>query len=188
MPKATVRTATVKDLDLFGSSSALDVGGDLLHPDPRSRCGRSGVSPVGASANAFEPLRGIHRRSRRHPRRERVRVAHRGSTAATSSGDNGGVPVVHVHSAGPSREGPRDPNRACRNPLGEGVRHLRHPLARIRRRRAGLPATWVRTDKGDATHPYADAAATATSLAKIRAATVPMISPPRMHASLHIRP
>jgi len=171
----------------LGSSSALNVGGNLRHLGARSRCGRSGVSSVGAHANAFEPLCGIHRRSRRHSRRERVRVAHGGSTASTSRGHHGGVPAVHVHGAGPSREGSRSANRACREPLGEGPRHLGHALARIRLWRAGLPTTRVRADEGDATHPHAGAAATPPSLPKIRAATVAMISPPRTHASLHIR-
>src|SRR5438105_4460367 len=88
-----------------GASPAVDVRVHRHILEPRSGRGRPRLSSMGPDPIAIRTVGRFHRRMRRSPGRERVRVDHGRPAASRSARDRCRVPFVDVHGTGPSRGG-----------------------------------------------------------------------------------
>src|SRR6266480_3812216 len=91
-----------------GASPSVDVRVHRHILEPRSGRGRYRLSSMGPDPIAIRTIGRFHRRTRRSPGCERVRVDHGRPAAPRSARDRCRVPPVDVHGTGPSRGGPCD--------------------------------------------------------------------------------
>jgi len=171
-----------------GASPAVDVRVHRHILEPRSGRGRPRLSSMGPDPIAIRTVGRFHRRMRRSPGRERVRVDHGRPAAPGSSGDRRRVSPLHVHGTRPSRGGPCDADRPRRDAVGEGPRHFVDGPTRLGVRRIDLSATRFRTDAGDATLPCSGASSEPAFLQENGASRKAFLKARCTHASLHIRP
>ena len=171
-----------------GASPAVDVRVHRHILEPRSGRGRPRLSSMGPEPIASRTVGRFHRRMRRSPGRERVRVNHGRPAASRSARDRCRVPFVDVHGTGPSRGGPCDADRPRGDAVGEGPWHSARSPARLGARRICLSAPRLRTDTGDATVPRSSAPSECAFLQENGASREAFLKARCTHASLHIRP